>query len=275
MFKKSFLKYLSEITGTIDSNLKKALLADNNDAYHDLRVGIKKLRAIMKIIGPALKNKKLKKSIKKKSALIFHVAGKTRDMHVHSEFASDYEKLLKTDLTGLKDFIAGNTAKSRKKFIRVASKVQQNIFCGYCTEVKKSVKTSDSQELHDLVEDFVRSRIDKLNAVKNRLSAKGLHKQRKTLKELRFTYDIIEVNDSKTIDLKSQIEQIKILEDLLGKWHDYMELKKTVARFTQRSKTAKGENIRLFISLTDAISTDIVNCLDEFYKARDDMHFDY
>ena len=63
-----------------------------------------------------------------------------------------------------------------------------------------------------------------------------------------------------------QISRIKEMEDLLGSWHDYNVLNRTVEKVMQKLKGTQVDEVIRMNALAHTISDDIILLLDKYQK---------
>ncbi|HJX70767.1 MAG TPA: CHAD domain-containing protein, partial [Bacteroidales bacterium] len=98
-----------------------------------------------------------------------------------------------------------------------------------------------------------------------RIVPKVLHKQRKLLKEIRFCLEMMSETDENPA-AGEQISRIKEMEDLLGSWHDYNVLNRTVEKVMQKLKGSHVDEVIRMNALAHTISDDFILLLDKYQK---------
>ena len=118
----------------------------------------------------------------------------------------------------------------------------------------------------ELIKNYLVKAIKKTGENRHRIIPKVLHKQRILLKEIRFCLEMSGeiVSD---LDTEDQISRIKEMEDLLGSWHDYNILNRTVEKYMKKLKKTEVDDVIKMNSLTHTISDDIILLLDKYRKS--------
>ncbi len=279
MISDQIIHHSTGILAAVDSNLFKAVSTDDREAYHDLRVSIKRLRALLKILLPAVKKKKTIKSIIRQTTTVFKAAGKVRDMQVCEDLAGEYENLTGINLQPFRDYLGTAISDSKVKFRTLIPADLRKLFGVHAKKMGKKINAIQGSSLRLLTGNFIESRLRKITKRSNEYSAVNLHRQRKNLKELRFTFEMLNETDSVSasaiISITELTAKIKTMEDLLGTWHDYAELKKAAGKFVKKSVMKEKKQVAAINSFCGYISSDIVKCLDEYYKTLAEFRIDF
>ena len=274
MNQENLINYFNNQVDDIHSHLKIAGLSQSTELIHDLRVGIKRVRAFLFVLNLKKKNGKVKKILNKRIEKIFEKAGKLRNFQVYFEFVQEYEKLLKNEFYNFKEFISKKINRKRKTLKRVLAANEKNPLEILKAEVSESVISLSNEKINQRIEKYLSNIRTQFEKTSNRLIAKNLHQQRKLLKEFRFCVEMIN-NEPQESETDNQIVKIKEIEDILGRWHDYNELKKVVEGYVSKLKKSDIEQVIRMNALGEAISYDIVLLLDNYYKIMPEFNLNY
>jgi CHAD domain-containing protein len=210
--------------------LQKAPEKYTVETFHELRVEIKKVKALFELIAFCYKKFKLKKTFRP-FRIIFKAAGKVRELQLQQiilEELRDFQ-LLKKYPSQLKKL----ENKKIKKFFystnkRLVKKLRAKYLLIICLISKIPVskinryRTQITNEKKKLIQ-------------KKRLKKKQIHDFRKRLKICQYTEKIFRADKPNNL-----ISDTTVLSDLLGEWHDYevvdFRLKKAIASYKSYSK---------------------------------------
>lgn len=207
---KVLTKYFKKRENAINFLLKKPQLAYTPDTFHKLRVEIKKLNAFFELINFCSNGFKQKKTFKP-FKLIFHHAGKVRELQVEEAMLRKYflKNLLKEYRGSLKEL----QLKEQKVFFSIANKMfATRLNEKYC-QIVPFLKKIDKNKVKSYMEKK-RKLIEKLLS-QYTLQKPQIHALRKSLKT--FNYN------RKSLDLEKKnklLPKKDVLSELLGKWHD-------------------------------------------------------
>src|SRR5512140_3470996 len=89
MDRQRFLQFCAEYRDAIEGNLRDASRTANVDAIHDLRVAIKRMRALTKVFDAIVPGGTGRKRVRKLRDL-FRAAGAIRDLQVQQQIIADH-----------------------------------------------------------------------------------------------------------------------------------------------------------------------------------------
>jgi len=221
MKKNSLTEYFNNQLSSFRKNFSNALKTQSKRDIHRLRLNIKKLRAILSLVEIASAGNFNKMDHFLMFEDIFKKAGKVRETQMNlylikkqrSKYLHHYRKYLfrtleKTNHTFLKKMSAFNFKKLDRldhKFLKYAKTLPDQ------TLIEKGMALLDQK---------YRS-MEKL--VKHLSKGRKLHKVRIHLKAmLEIIIALRKVNPS--LQLKIIQKEIKVLNDTIGEWHDYVVL---------------------------------------------------
>ena len=269
MFEKNMMLFFDGKLDTVRRNYNLALEQNDPEGIHDMRVGLKRLKAFFRIveaINPDFNARKRFRNFKK----IARATGTLRDAQVQLKLV---EKMGAD--TGL-------DIDSFYRFIQQKEDIHRNRFIGFSLSnplkrLKKS-RSAIKKALDDT--DYGRAEMRALGRfynLKNRLvflhragsfGDEILHEVRKQSKESHYTLEIIRDSFHILEDREEFIVKISRVHKLLGKWHDldvcqcYLgEYRETNPQGDTGSLSGLAENIT---AAKEKIRKDITPAFDEF-----------
>ncbi len=209
--KRDFIKR----TVALDSLLKKPVKKFTVENFHQLRVEIKKINALLKLLNFCAKDFKRKKHFKTIKS-VFKQAGKVRELQLEEAALKNYAVY-----QGLKSYMK-NLKRMRKKEKKVFFSMVNNKLTSELKKYNKAVlpfilKVNEKDTISFL--NKKRSKIEMLFNEKD-LKLEQVHELRKLIKEY--------YHDWKSLNLPEPGELLKLadaFQDLLGKWHDSIIIK--------------------------------------------------
>jgi CHAD domain-containing protein len=221
-------KYFKERERNIDLSLKKLRRSFAPQNFHQLRVEIKKIKALHKLISSFAKKFDRDSSFQPYRT-IFKAAGKVRELQLHESFlkknsAPDHLQHYREHLKELK---LGEQAKFCQKINKGSLKDLQNSSATIFSSLKKAKK--------DSLRDYIGKNHKKIKELlcKDRLITDEVHQLRKRLKSL---YYVLKIHDSK--GLRKELQPMEKLSDTIGKWHD----KLVIGQHLQKAMRSAGVN---------------------------------
>lgn len=205
--KSSQKKILLKRLETASKHLENFVKTNDPEDLHDLRVNIKKLKALVFFSDACNKKTKIKKRFEPIKT-IFREVGDVRTALLH-------KKMLKKH--GIKD-------ESLDKQVNAALKKHTDLLLKHSTTYIHRFKTTENR-MRDHLFDMDKHSIEKvfIKQLKklNKLYAdpeSELHESRKTIKNMVYMHDLLPKSMKENIPL--DITYLKQLEGTLGRWHD-------------------------------------------------------
>lgn len=209
---------------------------DHAEAIHDLRVSVKKIRSLFNLIRAITEagfhSKKKLKCFKK----LFRSVACIRDMQVQQHFLAGIESSSQIKSTSFVEYLHGLEMDERKNLSGRIQNFKPIAWDLMDREILEIYHNTGKDQVISKTKQYVRDKIEKIHYLASQGKKKVFHEIRRLLKEVRYMLDMLTltIKDKK---LKIQIEQIKIVEDLLGDWHDRQIALKLLKGFIRQ-----GEN---------------------------------
>ncbi len=230
---KALVTYFKKRKSALNLILEKKPKSYAVETFHELRVEIKKMKALFELIVFCNKKFRLRKTYKR-FRTIFKQAGNIRELQIESNFIEQ-----QPNFTFLKKYpkqLKKYEAQELKKFFLLANK-----FSIKKLKEKQSViidflaKTSKKKVIR--YRNKIKKEIKKL-IHKDAFKKNEMHDFRKRLKVYQYNEKIFDADQSS----KKNPTQT-VLSDMLGEWHDYeviiLHLKKTITFYKTNSKESK------------------------------------
>lgn len=249
----------------MSAHLQVAGLPQSTEAVHETRVSIKRIHAVLKVFDLDHKNKRIKKLQKKEIDTVFKTAGKLRDIEIQAYLLKDYENLMDQDFSHLASKLNEKIGRRQKKLRKILSDRQKDFLLMLQDEVTAELESLTDEKISEHIRNYRVKAIKVAEKNRQKIVPKILHKQRMLLKEIRFCFEMTD-EMAQNPDAGDQISRIKEIEDLLGSWHDYNILNRTVEKFTQKLKKSRVDDVINMNSLAHTISNDIILLLDKYRK---------
>lgn len=241
---KELVTYFKNRESALNLILEKAPESYYVETFHELRVEIKKMKALFVLTAFCKKNFKHRKTFKPFS-VIFKQAGKVRELQLQQTILEEqpYFSLLKKYPNQLKKL----EIKEIQKFFLFANKSlikklkeKYPIMIGFLTKTGKKKVNRYRNKTRKEIKKLIRKDAFKKNE---------MHNFRKRLKVYQYNEKIFPVAQSSKL-----ISTQTLLSDMLGEWHDYevaiLHLKKTIPSYKTNSKERKHlKTIKAVVSL--------------------------
>jgi CHAD domain-containing protein len=228
-------KYFDSRRETFGTALEAARLYYAVEGIHDLRVEIKRLRALYKMvefIAPSFESKRSAAPLKD----LFRSAGRLRDIDIQQAIVLPY--LERLDLREYFNHLKQQELGLRKSFAGLAGPRYMKSLV--VNEARISETLAVATPLH--MQKQMRKRIRKLTGKLDRLIGQShlknddLHATRKVSKELRYALDMWQHCYGRLPAAESTSERLKEAYNALGEWHDATLTMASVQRILKRHR---------------------------------------
>ncbi len=207
-------KYRSTLLKKTNHNLRILLDKPEEESVHDFRVGVKKLSALYYFLHEIEPTLNAKKTLKPYRSL-FKSIGKIRDGHIAMHLI---QELHESDVKDSEILLKAVKSRVRKDYQLFQNKFQSDVQNSFTIPTiiatgvsERTILRRKQTVLEDLLSQFT--------SHQERDSSERWHKKRILLKRYHHTLDAFQFCPGHTLD-EMELKQIKMLEQLLGDWHD-------------------------------------------------------
>lgn len=216
------LSYLEKQLASFDLNFVKVCDSFNSDAIHDMRVSVKRLRALMILaekLEPSFNSAETEGELKQ----LFRLSGKMRDAQVQQSLLADYAQNLNISFGEYDLFLRNFEKKSKKKF---TSYLKVNTSTDFTGNINQSLaelfnKTESTQIVTaiNLLVDELLAKVREMND--DQQHDEHLHEIRRKLKQCNYLLSVFDKNDPDLPRLNETLHVLEKANNLLGEWHDH------------------------------------------------------
>ncbi|MCX6235574.1 MAG: CHAD domain-containing protein [Bacteroidetes bacterium] len=193
----------------------------SQDAIHDIRVSLKKIRTLFMLfefIAPEKFNSKIYfRSLRR----LFRQVSVIRDLQVQQNLIKEMADISDGDCAGFIDFLADLETRERKKLEQWLTGFVLPDMNAYQAAVDTFSEEMDEGLFNEKLTAFIN---EKLMIIKSKSTGipddETLHDIRRLLKEARFMIDLKCAGNTDKLQVPELHKAIKAAEEILGKWHD-------------------------------------------------------
>ncbi|UCH38886.1 MAG: CHAD domain-containing protein [Gammaproteobacteria bacterium] len=207
-------KYRSKLIRDINHNLGIIVERPDEDPVHDFRVGIKRLTALYYLLAeikPELNARHLLKPYR----VAFKLIGEIRDIHIAEHLIASLDEINPQDSAAL---IKALRLKSRRDYRLFQQSVPADHRLSIRVPTIKSIGLSE-RRINRQKPVILARLLSQIITTKDKMTASSWHKKRILLKRYHHVLDAFCYCPGHSFD-ESELKQIRILEQLLGDWHD-------------------------------------------------------
>jgi CHAD domain-containing protein len=207
-------KYRSKLIGELNKDLRIIQEAPEEGPVHDFRVGVKRLTAFyyfLKDIDPGLKAKKILKPYR----LLFKSIGHIRDGHIAVHLIQDLDEV---NLAESKILVDALRSRIKEDYGLFKDQVRLNARVSIRMPSVSAMGISERAILqHKGI--ILNKILFRILGTEGRMNADKWHNKRVLLKRYHHKLDAFQFCPGHKSD-EDELKQIKMLEQLLGDWHD-------------------------------------------------------
>ncbi|MDX2442327.1 MAG: CHAD domain-containing protein [Bacteroidales bacterium] len=266
----SFRLYLLENLTKFEENYRNAVISLDEDAIHDYRVALKKLRTLNLFLKESGLERTWLKSSLKGFKKIFKIGGAIRDFQVFKNLTREYEIKLSTRYTTFLDYLDVQIPLVWELFIENSAKILSRLEKGEWKNIVGADFGYKDNQVHLAALKFIWDKMDAANEIlkEENLDDYQLHQIRKILKQIRFIYEMRMAEEWKKPEHQLHLELLKKLETILGIWHDKVTMLLSLKNFLDQLSDQKEKSMynSLEKKLIKEIKEGVIPLKPEFKK---------
>lgn len=222
MYPECLWTYYGNLQRIIAENYKLAVGFADVEGVHDMRVGIKRLRAYFNLIewiNPVFQAKQSLKPIRR----LFKVSGKVRDIHVQQELMRRWVSELNLEMSEYYNFLKQKETEERKRFADYAKKkFDLKVFQVNWTSIQNVLSFISTEYIQFKSEERFNAQIEELIRFKEKENfiEDDYHAIRILSKEARYTLEVLQICFPQKVIWEELNESLRKVHQALGRWHD-------------------------------------------------------
>ena len=264
---KLFEKYLNKF----ETEFLRSINTNDEEAIHDLRVAIKKIRALFLFFKEAgYADIKSDYPYLNKLKDVFKKAGKLREYQIHKNLLNEYQQRLERKFPGLDRYMNEKEKEAQQAYHEFMPGITFRKLYQSADELHKSIGEISPKNLNKKLYTFIKSRVDECHGFMYEPHYEThLHQIRKYLKHIRFIIGQNIGNVHELCEPDVNFKDTKKVEDILGEWHDRDEFRKLLEEYHhQLPEKQQQESYEHFNSFKLAVDNDIQ---DDIKKLRPEL----
>ena len=248
----SLIRYFEERLSILKLHLHNTNLHFKEEDLHQLRVEIKKMRALLRLLDIAVREDYSKKRFEKILRKLFKPGGKLRESQINMAQANEFKLQLadryKEHLEKKDEIHSKKLKRALDQFITSQLNVFEN-------ELSAFIAETDPNHLNTSVFRFLRQEFETIETLFPDISDhKILHKTRMHLKASGYMVSLA-MALYKDDSLQTLYDGIKSVEALIGTWHDKIVFIKSLGKFAD--KELSPAEVHVLNSTADSVNHDI------------------
>jgi CHAD domain-containing protein len=222
MYPECLWTYYGNLQRIVEENYNLAVRFADVEGVHDMRVGIKRLRAYFNLIewiNPVFQAKQNLKSIRR----LFKASGKVRDIHVQQELIRRWVTELDLEMSEYYNFLKQKETEERKRFADFAKKkFDLKVFQSNWTLIQNVLSFISTEYIQFKSEERFNAQIEELIKFKEKENfvEDDYHAIRILSKETRYTLEVLQTCFPPKNIWTQLNETLRKVHQALGRWHD-------------------------------------------------------
>jgi len=220
--KETLTLYYAAERSNFEGYLNQLHNADNMEVIHQLRLSIKKIKALYSFIWYLTPERKTGKKNIRELDFIYKPAGEIRDTQVHLELIENYKNRFSLEFDQYTGFFRSREEGKFRELMNNLEVFDQTPLEKLGKKLDKVLAKYSDEEIYTKAGEIFE---DKLNMIRRLHKIptdkdKNLHRIRRYLKEARY---LLSIFNDKTIEsqlFKVSLGRLKQIEQTVGKWHD-------------------------------------------------------
>lgn len=222
MYPECLWTYYGNLQRIVEENYNLAVRFADVEGVHDMRVGIKRLRAYFNLIewiNPVFQAKQNLKPIRR----LFKASGKVRDIHVQQELIKRWVTELDLEMSEYYNFLKQKETEERKRFADFAKKkFDLKVFQSNWTLIQNVLSFISTEYIQFKSEERFNAQIEELIKFKEKENfvEDDYHAIRILSKETRYTLEVLQTCFPPKNIWTQLNETLRKVHQALGRWHD-------------------------------------------------------
>lgn len=231
MFARGILLYAQQQHDIFLDNFYVARATAEEDAIHDLRVALKKLRAICRLLHPFDKRKLLRTALRAIQPF-YKAAGRLRDLHVQGGLVRQYAMLSEEPYEDLLAFLENREVHAQVLFDQQVHLLDEAAICDLLVAIEQVLdQVGDKKLRRHCLRQIEKGIAPMASVVQGNYTDEQLHGLRTRLKHTTYLMQLFNQCAFGHQLLHLSTDRPKALGEELGHWHDQVVLHACLQEF--------------------------------------------
>jgi CHAD domain-containing protein len=245
------IDYLSKQCGLFQKNFNLVISDFDEDAIHDMRVAIKRIRAVFLLTERLIPGEFDALAEEGEMRRLFRLSGRMRDAQVQQLLLSTAAQDIGSTFGEYQTYLQTTESKAVKKFKKFLKEYDaEDDLKQKHEKVADLISKSGPEQVRLQIVQFV----DELLMTAGKMHSdyehdENLHEIRRKLKQCHYLLSVFNQRDPDLPQLKTTLKKLDKVNELLGNWHDQLVAMEMLDRFLEefRKKGEAGENRYLLL----------------------------
>jgi len=250
------LRYYSQHCSLFLENFNQALSGFDNEAVHDMRVAVKRLRAINLLLERLFPGKFDAVENEIKIRELFRISGRIRDTQVQQQLLSGYISQTGATFSGYQLYLKKVEQKSIKKFNKCLAETDAEEALRNMQKIASGLILASPDEAINLqIILFVSELMDSSRSMcQNQTHDENLHEIRRKLKQCHYLLSLFDKDDQNLLLLNLTVKKLDKVSELLGDWHDQVVAIEMLKKFINQASEKDISGFHRYLRLMNNFS---------------------
>jgi CHAD domain-containing protein len=223
--KKALLDYYASYLGRFQENLLIARLNQDEEAIHDYRVSVKRIRAVTRALNEVMPKKVISGELVRPFREMFKAGGSIRDDQVQVGIIGKIERKEKLSFTLVKDEFTKMNHDQLEYFMERSKNFDVNAVNRFISYMEAILQYLDELELKKGIYVWINHEMDRLKQDSQEVKEpKALHSFRTNYKIVTYLVEMLIAGDVEPKAEPVAYARLKDFGQELGNWHDHYAL---------------------------------------------------
>ncbi|MHC1776594.1 MAG: CHAD domain-containing protein [Lentimicrobium sp.] len=250
------LDYFVKHCGSFIRNFNQVSADFDADAIHDMRVAIKRIRAVFLLMERLYPGEFNPTEEEGRLRDLFRLSGRMRDAQVQQQILAGNALNLVSTFGEYQAYLLKAENKAIKKFRKFISEFNAEKELNQKQEkAGKLISTADAVQIRIQIIQFVDELFQKARLLRsdNELD-ENLHEIRRKLKQCHYLLSVFSEDDPDLPKLNTTLKRLDKVNELLGDWHDQLIAMEMLDRFLEKFREKEETGMNRYILLKDYLA---------------------
>ena len=241
------IKYVEIQLNQFVRNLLSSGIPDNEYFIHEYRIAAKRIQTIIRLIQrPGADNRYGKHPGYRQIRRAFKRGGEFRETAINLALLDRTEAHLNYRFRSFRKFLREKIKKAGKKHEKFLARFPKKSYDNLKKRIREDFKKLSPGMIDSVTEDLMQSSVYRIRELitANELS-KRLHQARKIIKDIKYVFELRSLKVKKFGNTRITLQQITVLEDHIGLWHDWLVFQQNLSAFLCEMRKEQLRDIRI------------------------------
>lgn len=241
------IKYVDNQLNQFIRNLLSSGSPDNENFIHEYRIAAKRIQTIIRLIRqPGADDRYGIHPGYRQIRKAFKQGGEFRETTINLALLDRAEAHLNYRFRSFRKFLWDKIKKAGKKHKKFLAGFTKRSYNNLKRRIREDFKKLSPGMINSVTEELM---LSSLHRIRELISAddlsKRLHQARKITKDIKYIFELRDLKVKKFGNTRITYQQITVLEDHIGLWHDWQVFQQNLSAFLYDRRKEQVQDIRI------------------------------